>query len=221
MSTAKSNPAIRFLAAMAVVALAIRPGVAHEGDSHDGHSHDGHNHGGEVIAFQLSRWQQRHFEDPQLVERHVQALKDLGCDVREDAHEGHSDVGYRCPQWRSISVAEHELAVRWERWLQDLGFDTFHSHVDTAFQSGAESIELRLTEWKTVHGNSSNAAEIRKFADTLAKVGCQAEVNDHGNHIDVRFRCPIWTQISVADHATAERWMQWLDSNGFEVRHEH
>lgn len=196
-------------------------GRSHDGHTHNGGAHEGHNHGGEVIAFRRVDWQEMHFDDPQRAELHFQAIERLGCEVRTDAHDGHFDVVYRCPEWRSIDVQTHELAQQWEDWLVGAGFDTSHGHVDEAFLSGAELVELRLTEWRTFHGDASRTAAIEQVAETLENIGCEVVRDNHGNHVDVRYRCPMWTEISFANHRTAEQWIAWLAANGFETQHEH
>ena len=221
MFTSIRHQGIATIAACALLGLPSFELQADQGHSHAGHSHEGHNHDGEVIAFRLADWNEVHFDDAAMADQHFQAVERLGCEARKDAHGGHTDVVYRCREWRSITVQTHDLAHQWEEWLNGAGFDTYHGHVDESFTRGAELVEFRLTEWETLHGDASQAVNIEQVAETLEKLGCQVERDNHGNHLDVRFRCPLWTEIAFANHRTAEQWLAWLDASGFETHHEH
>ena len=63
-------------------------------DDHDhghAHEHEGHDHA-EVIAFQLADWHEQHFDDAQKAAQHFKAIQKLGCEVKQDNHDGHTDV---------------------------------------------------------------------------------------------------------------------------------
>src|SRR5690606_34141223 len=82
----------------------------------------------EAIAYRLSDWHEMHFEDPVKAEQHLAAVRKLGCEVRQDAHDGHVDVVYRSARWQALEVASDELAHQWEDWLKGSGFETLHGH---------------------------------------------------------------------------------------------
>jgi hypothetical protein len=44
--------------------------------------------------------------------------------VQKNAHNGHVDIKYRCPQWRQLTLEKPEEAVRWEKWLKQNLFET-------------------------------------------------------------------------------------------------
>lgn len=82
----------------------------------------------EAVDYRLMEWQTKHFHDAEKANLHVATLKQLGCEVRQDAHDGHIDIVYRCPAWRRMSVETHAAAHRWEGWLKSAGFETRHEH---------------------------------------------------------------------------------------------
>lgn len=192
-------------------------GHSHEG--HSGHSHGNYDHAGELLAFQLPQWKEMHFEDTAKARQHVEVVKKLGCEVKQGSHAGHIDVSYRCADWKSLAVKNHDLSEQWAGWLKAAGFDVSHGHTDPAFAEGAEVVEFRKVQWKQLHGTGSPGEG--QMIDQLKNIGCEVVVENHGNHSDVRFRAPVWRDIHVADHATAEQWTAWLRQRGFETRHKH
>ncbi len=215
----------------AVTFLAIAQWGFNSSSAQDGHDHsnDGHNHATasvvshehskETLAFRLADWKQFHFDDPAKAQQHLETVNKLGCEAKQDSHSGHIDVTYRCTEWKTIDVANHDLAHQWQGWLEAAGFDVSHGHVDAKFVQGTEAVKFRMVEWKSLHGNGT--PDEQKFIDTLKGVGCDVRVAEHDGHSDIRFRAPIWCDILVADHATANQWMEWFKANGFETRHEH
>lgn len=195
----------------------VRPG--HEGHDHAGHDHE-HAHGKETIAFQLPQWKTMHFDDAAKAKQHADMVKKLGCEVKQGQHAGHIDLTYRCVQWKSMAVETHQLADQWSGWLKGSGFDVSHAHPDPAYAEGKETVEFRLVSWKSIHGNG--AADDQKFVDLLSKLGCEVVESAHAGHSDIKFRAPIWRDIHVADHKTADELGAWLKKNGFEVApHKH
>jgi hypothetical protein len=80
-------------------------------------------------------------------------------------------------------------------------------------------VSYRLEKWKT--SEFANAEEAQKVFETFQKLGCETAQEGHGGHIDVRYRCPKWKEITVNDHGGAHRWEAWLKQAGFETRHAH
>ena len=80
-------------------------------------------------------------------------------------------------------------------------------------------VGYRLENWKTAE--FTNAEEAAKVFATFRKLGCETTREGHGGHIDVRYRCPKWKEITVGDHGGAHRWEGWLKQAGFETRHTH
>lgn len=82
----------------------------------------------EIVEYRLSDWKTFEFEDKAKATAHADAIKKLGGEVRQEDHDGHIDVTYRCPQWKKISLKTHADAHEWEKWLKASGFETKHSH---------------------------------------------------------------------------------------------
>jgi ABC-type proline/glycine betaine transport system substrate-binding protein len=82
----------------------------------------------EIVSYRLKDWTTAEFEDSGKAETHYKTLKKLGCEVKQEQHEDHIDVTYRCPKWREIAVKSHSDAHKWEDWLKDCGFETKHKH---------------------------------------------------------------------------------------------
>jgi hypothetical protein len=82
----------------------------------------------EIVSYRLTRWKTLHFEDRELASKHVEAIKRLGCELKQADHGGHTDVSYYCPQWKQGSVATHAMAEEWMKWLRSAGFETKHAH---------------------------------------------------------------------------------------------
>ncbi len=170
----------------------------------------------QTISYQLLDWKGMHFHDSAQAQKHLEIVKKLGCVAKSGQHSGHIDVKYHCQEWKSISLDNAESAHQWQTWLQSAGFDVFRQQIDPSFSQGAEGIEFRLSDWKTIHGDGS--AEQAKFIDTLKKVGCDVRVVEHGDHSDIRFRAPTWCEIRIADQAAANQWTEWFKSQGFVTR---
>jgi hypothetical protein len=82
----------------------------------------------EVVEYRLTEWKTLHFHDAQKGNQHMETLKKLGCEVKQGKHGGHIDVSYRCKDWKKMTVANHDLAHKWEDWLKASGFETKHAH---------------------------------------------------------------------------------------------
>ena len=82
----------------------------------------------EVVTYRLVEWKKLHFSDSQKAKQQLETIKNLGCEMRKDTHEGHVDVSYRCPQWKTMKLEAHADAHRWQGWLKAAGFETRHSH---------------------------------------------------------------------------------------------
>ncbi|MEL6109456.1 MAG: hypothetical protein AAFU85_25895, partial [Planctomycetota bacterium] len=74
---------------------------------------------GEVVHFQLKDWKAKHIHDTEKAEKISTTLKKLGCEVKQEKHNGHFDVKYRCPKQRKLPVKSHEEAMKWEKWFKE------------------------------------------------------------------------------------------------------
>jgi hypothetical protein len=185
-----------------------------------------------AIALRIVDEKTMHFDDPAKAQQHAAAVKKLGAEMRLDQHEGHSDVTYRTVGWKLMEVETDELAHKWEDWLKGAGFETLHGHdpdhEEHAHHEGhehdeggehAEVVLIRTGDWVSRHlDNQQEAADLVVLAKALR---CEVQQANHGGHIDVRFHCPEWTAIDFPSHEAATAWAKWLQTSGFEVRHEH
>ena len=182
------------------------------------HEHEGHDHA-EAVAYQLADWHEMEFANADKAAQHLKAVKELGCEAKQVSHDGHIDIVYRCPEWKRISIENHKLAEQWSGWLKGSGFDIHHGHVDESLLDGDETVQLRLVEWKTVHLEGEQLKTGKAMVESLEKIGCGIKNETHDDHADIAYRCPVWTTIHAADHASAEKLLAWLKKNGFETKH--
>ena len=84
--------------------------------------------GDETVRYQLTDWKAKHVHDSKKAETIVKTLKKLGCELKQDQHDGHIDVKYRCPSWHELKLDSHDEAHKWEKWLQEYNFKTEHKH---------------------------------------------------------------------------------------------
>lgn len=98
---------------------------------------------------------------------------------------------------------------------------TVAAPVETELSAAAakELVRYRLVDWRVVH--TGKVAEAKKLAATLTKLKCEVKEANHGNHIDVRYRCKEWKELQLPTHAAAHQWETWLKKYGFETVHEH
>jgi hypothetical protein len=82
----------------------------------------------EMVRYQLKDWKRKHIHDAKKAETIAETLTKLGCELTKDAHNGHIDVKYRCPEWRELKLDTHDEAHKWEKWLKEYGFTTEHKH---------------------------------------------------------------------------------------------
>jgi hypothetical protein len=81
------------------------------------------------------------------------------------------------------------------------------------------AVDFRLVQWRSAH--VPNANEAAMFEQTLRRLGCEAASEQHGDHIDVAYRCPQWRRLMAKSHDDAHRWIDWLEAKGFETCHQH
>ena len=81
-----------------------------------------------IVQFRLTQWKTMHFSSETKAKTHLQTVQKLGCEAKSFAHDGHTDVRYRCPNWKQMKLATDEEAHKWQRWLKQVGFQTIHEH---------------------------------------------------------------------------------------------
>lgn len=82
-----------------------------------------------------------------------------------------------------------------------------------------ERVEFRLMDWKALHFDQ--ASQAKAYYETFKGIGCECKQENHGDHIDVAFRCPKWRSLSLKSHSEAHKWEAFLKKAGFETKHEH
>jgi hypothetical protein len=82
----------------------------------------------EIVRYQLSDWKAKHIHDTKKADTITKTLKKLGCELKQDQHNGHVDVKYRCVKWRELKLDSHADAHKWEKWLKEYQFKTEHKH---------------------------------------------------------------------------------------------
>ncbi len=168
------------------------------------------------LGYRLAMRTSAHFDTPKEADANLKTLKQLGCDASKHEHNGHIDVTYRCPQWKSISISHAKEAEQWQGWLRKKGFAVvYHSPAKTH----AEKVQYRLTEWKAFHFHDSEQAQAH--AELMKMLGCKIKQVKHGNHDDVAVYCPEWQTIGLANHADAHEWETRLKKLGFATVHKH
>jgi len=94
----------------------------------------------------------------------------------------------------------------------------------TAVQAPAPAIQaaaplkklgFRLTQWKTIH--SSSAGQAANESETLKKIGCEVVSENHGNHMDIKYRCLEWKSIKLGTDQLVNQWQMWCADKGMET----
>ena len=93
------------------------------------------------------------------------------------------------------------------------------SVVATAADEVEEIVKYQLADWKNIHTKDNAHAD--KLLKTFKTLQVETQVSDHGNHKDVKYRCPKWKQLKVKSHDVAHQWEKFLKSLGFKTEHKH
>ena len=172
---------------------------------------------GVLVSFRLTKQKTTHFDDVSSAKRQLDTLRKLGCKVRQEAHGDHYDVLYSAPSWRKLKSKSTKQSDQWAHWLERSGFEVIH--LNPSSSQHLEIVEYRLPKAKSIHEDSSKQADIQ--VDTLKMLGCSVKQHAHAGHVDISYHCDKWKTVGFEDHDAAHKWQKWLDSRGFETRHEH
>lgn len=173
---------------------------------------------GESVAYRAKEWKSLHVENEADVQRTIDMLKKLGCETRLDQHNGHSDVTFRSPEWKEVTLDSHENADQWEQWLTRNGFQTLHGH-DHVSNRDAIVVQYGQTEWQAQHFEDERQAA--EFMAMCKGLGCEVRKDAHSGHIDVTYRCTSRRILTCVDHEDAHSLQAWLEKKGFETEHVH
>ncbi|QDT57037.1 hypothetical protein Pan44_51020 [Caulifigura coniformis] len=174
--------------------------------------------GTETIAFRLVEWKASHFNNPADAQKHAEQLRQLGCEVAVDQHDGHIDVRTRTGGWKSVTLGSHALCDQWEAWLKSAGFETLHGH-GHAPAAGSIAVQFQQPAWRTQHFN--NQAQAQETALLFKALGCEVQEGQHAGHFDLTVRCTTARTLTCASHDQAHALQNWLNQNGFQTQHAH
>ena len=146
------------------------------------------------VGFRMASWRTIHGDGTKATTDLVTTLQKIGCEVKQDNHGNHTDISFRCPSWKTVSVQNDDQSNQWHQWLVN-------------------------NEFETVHARSAQQAQALK--ETYELIGCEAVVDNHGDHIDLKFRCPNWSTVALVNSQAAHVWQDWLNKSGFETQHDH
>lgn len=168
------------------------------------------------ISFRTQKPTVAHLKTEKEIKETTELLKQIGCEVKSNKHDGHVDLSYECRYWRSITLKTPAEVAQWDKWLSSKGFFVVHN---TPGKDHKETVQYRLEDWKTLHFKSpqENEAYIAMFK----MLGCETKMEKHGDHEDVMVRCAAWGNLGVPNHSEAAAWMGVLKKLGFAVMHEH
>jgi hypothetical protein len=169
------------------------------------------------VGFRMTNWQTIHSDGTPATQERIATLQKIGCEVNHDNHGGHVDIAFRCPTWKSIPVQNDDQLQQWHTWLVNNEFETVVLNPPTT--SPLPAVKIRLADWKTMHVN--NAQEAQGLKETFELIGCEVAIDNHGDHIDAKVRCPNWTKIGLVNSNSAHVWQDWLNKSGFETQHDH
>ena len=82
----------------------------------------------EVVHFQCKEWKAKHIHDTKAADTIAKTLNKLGCETKQEQHNGHIDIKYRCVKQKDLPVKSHAEAVKWEKWFKEYGFKVYHTH---------------------------------------------------------------------------------------------
>ncbi len=84
-------------------------------------------------------------------------------------------------------------------------------------EKSKQLLAFRMKEYKTVHSHDTAQAESLK--KTLTALKCDVSLDNHGGHIDVKWRTVVWKLLALDSNEQVEQWEKWLKDNGFETLH--
>lgn len=82
----------------------------------------------EIVRFRHVKPATVHFLDPQTAQSYQERLRGVGCETKLSRHWGHTDLTYRCEEWREMQFERHEHTKEWMEFLGNLGFEAGHYH---------------------------------------------------------------------------------------------
>ncbi len=169
------------------------------------------------VGFRMTNWQTIHHDGTPATQERIATLQRIGCEVREDNHGGHVDIGFRCVSWKSIPAQNDDQQRQWHAWLVNNEFETVL--LNPPANSPLPAVGIRLLDWKTIHAD--NAEQAQSLKETYELIGCEVTIDNHGDHIDAKIRCANGATLGLVNSQSAHVWQEWLNKSGFETQHDH
>lgn len=82
-----------------------------------------------TVSFRLPKQRTVHLHDVHKAKQIINTLNLIGCEVETKDHDGHIDATFACPEWSTIELTSEDSAHGWQKWLNESGFETKHTHV--------------------------------------------------------------------------------------------
>lgn len=168
------------------------------------------------ISFRTQKPTVAHLKTDKEVKETTDLLKQIGCEVKSNKHDGHVDLSYECRYWKTITLKTAAEVKQWDEWLASKGFFVVHN---TPGKEHKETVQYKMDDWKTLHFKSTQENEA--YIAMFKMLGCETKMEKHGDHEDVMVRCATWGNMGVPNHSEAAAWMGVLEKLGFAVDHHH
>lgn len=84
------------------------------------------DHPGKAVEYRSEKWLTKHFEQAAEAKEFLVVCKGLGCEIKQEIHDGHADIQFRSVAWKHLECPDHDVAHAREEWLKKLGFETKH-----------------------------------------------------------------------------------------------
>ena len=169
------------------------------------------------VGFRLTQWKTIQSNNNQQALDNLKVLRQIGCEVQQSAQGDQIDIKFRCPNWKIIETGDEQKSMQWQDWLMMNNFETVVVNPDV--NTKLPTVRMRLAQWKTIH--THDTTQLNQLQRTLDLIGCEVTSNNHGNHIDLKYRMANWNTIGLANEEAAHIWLNWLKKSGFETQHEH
>lgn len=78
-----------------------------------------------------------------------------------------------------------------------------------------KKIGIRLNDWKKLHLHDEKVAN--ETIATMKRIGCEVTKSQHGDHIDIQYRCVGWKSIDLQNDQQATQWYTWLKNHSLEI----
>jgi len=129
--------------------------------------------------------------------------------VLAHAQTGTQEAAQAQTQLAQTQTAQMQTAQTQTAQMQNQGSPTVQA------AAPVKKMGFRLTEWKTIHSHSGE--EAKETIAALQKIGCEVTSDNHGNHIDVKYRCPEWKSLKLATDQLVNQWSSWCAAKGMET----